>query len=168
MHSATLRNTEYRVQTALDTSTHHYTHSESDPIHGNGQYAGSSGTNQVYISVPIMSTLYKHEERCTIVSPDKKIKWERVIIGFVDNTRQYANNQQNDSLLTASNKLQLVVQSQEHLLYTSGGKLELIKCAWYCISYNFNPDGTPKMSNNAFYNIIIILDSAAQQYHTIK
>jgi len=45
MHSATLRNTEYRVQTALDTSTHHYTHSESDPIHGNGQYAGSSGTN---------------------------------------------------------------------------------------------------------------------------
>ena len=75
MYSATLRNTEYRVQTALGTSTNHYKHSESDPVHGNGQGVGSSGSNWVYISVPIMSTLDKHEEGCTIVSPDKKIKW---------------------------------------------------------------------------------------------
>ena len=92
IHSATLRNTEYRVQRVLGTSTNHYKHSELDPMHGNDQGAGSSGTNWVYISVPIKSTLNKHEEGCTIVSPDKKIKWERVIIGFVDNTRQCANN----------------------------------------------------------------------------
>ena len=103
--SAALRNTEYRAQTSLDTSTNHYKHSESDSIYGNGQGAGSLGTNWVYISVLIMSTLYKHEEGCTIVSPDKKIKWEKVIIGFVDDKRQYANDWQNNSLLTASNKL---------------------------------------------------------------
>ena len=42
IHSATLRNTEYRVQTALGTSTNHYKHSESEPIYGNGQGVGSS------------------------------------------------------------------------------------------------------------------------------
>ena len=77
MHSTTLRNTEYRVQTALGTSTNYDKHSESDPVHDNGQGVGSSGSNWVYISVPIMRTLDKHEEGCTNVSPDKKIKWEK-------------------------------------------------------------------------------------------
>ena len=92
MHSATLRNTEYRVQKTLGISTHHYKNSESDPINGNGQGAGSSGTNWVYISVPIMSILHTHEEECTIVSPDKKIKWENIMIGFVNDNWQYSNN----------------------------------------------------------------------------
>ena len=87
IHSATFRNTEYRVQRALGTSTNHYKHSELDPIHGNDQGAGSSGTNWVYISVPIMIALNKHEESCTIVSPDKKIKWETLIIEFVNDKR---------------------------------------------------------------------------------
>ena len=166
IHSATLSNTEYRAQTALGTSTNHYKHSESYPIHGNGQSAGSSGTNWVCISVPIMSTLDKHEEGCTMVSPDKKIKWEKVSIGFVDDKRQYANDWQNNSLLTASNKLRSP-QSWEHLLFTSGDKLKLTKCAWYCISWTFNPDGTLKNSNNTSYKIIF-LDSAIQQHHAIK
>ena len=167
IHSATFHNTEYRVQTILGTFSNHYKPSESEPIHGNGQSAGSSGTNWVYISVPITSTLDKHGEGCIIVSPDKKIKWELVIIGSVDDKRQYANDRQNNSLLVAFNKLRAVAQSLEHLLYTSGGKLELTKCAWYCISWTFNPDGTPKMSNNTSYKIIL-LDSATQQHHTIK
>ena len=74
MHAATPHNTEYRIQTALGTSTNHHEHSESDPIHGNSQGAWSLGTNWVYISIPIMSTSNKHEEGCTLVSPDKKIK----------------------------------------------------------------------------------------------
>ena len=132
--SAALRNTEYRAQTSLDTSTNHYKHSESDSIYGIGQGAGSSGTNWVYVSVLIMSTLDKHEEGCTIVSPDKKIKWGTVIIEFVDEKRQYANDWKHNFLLSASNKLRSAAQSWEHLLYTSGGKLELTKCVWYCIS----------------------------------
>ena len=83
IHSDTLH-TEYRVKTALGTSNQYYKHSNSVPIHGNGQGAGSSGTVLVYISVPIMSTLDNHEEGCTIISPDKKIQWKKVIVGFVD------------------------------------------------------------------------------------
>ena len=39
-----------------------------------------------------MNTLDENEEGCTIISPDKTIKWERAIIGFVDDKREYANN----------------------------------------------------------------------------
>ena len=48
MYSTTLRNIEYRVQTVLDTFTNHYKHSELYRIHGNGQGAGSFGTNWIY------------------------------------------------------------------------------------------------------------------------
>ena len=51
--------------------------------------------------------------------------------------------------------------------HTSGGKLELTKCAWYCISWKLNPNGIPSMSNNTSYKIVL-LDSANQQLHTIK
>ena len=77
IYSATLRNTKYRVQTALGVSKQFYTHSEFEPIHGNEQGARLSGTVWVYISVPIMSTLDKHEEGCTIISSDKTIKWKK-------------------------------------------------------------------------------------------
>ena len=92
---------------------------------------------------------------------------EKVIIGFVDDTRQYANDWNTNSLLTASTNLRKAAQSWEHLLHTSGGKLELTKCAWYCISWQLNPDGTPSMSNNTSYKIVLI-DSATQQLHMIK
>ena len=57
IHSITLRNTEYSVRIMLWTSNQYYKYSTSFLIHGNGQDAGSSGTNWVYISVSIMSTL---------------------------------------------------------------------------------------------------------------
>ena len=76
IHSTTLHNTEYRVQTALGSSQNHYKNSLSSSLHGNDQDSGSSGTNWVYISVPIMSTLEKQNKGYTIISPDKKISWK--------------------------------------------------------------------------------------------
>ena len=63
--------------------------------------------------------------------------------------------------------MQKAAHSWEHLLHTSGGKIELTKCAWYCISWKFNLNGIPSMSNNTSYKIVL-LDSATQQLHTIK
>ena len=88
------------------------------------------------------------------------------IIGFVDDKRQYTNDWKSKLLLTVANKLQLVTQNWDRLLYTSGGKLELSKCAWYCISWKFNPGVTPKIFNNTSYEIALI-DSATTLPHAI-
>ena len=92
IYSSTFRSTEYRIQTVLGTSTQHCKHTTSDPIHGNDQGEGSSGTNWVYVRVPIMGNLDRNEEGCTIISPDKNIKWEKVILEFIDDKRQYTND----------------------------------------------------------------------------
>ena len=92
MNSTTLYNTEYWVQIILGTSTQYYKHFNSDPIHGNGQGSESTKKNWVHIIVPIMSTLDKNEEGCIIISSDKKIKWEKIIVRCVDDKRKYAND----------------------------------------------------------------------------
>ena len=72
-----------------------------------------------------MSSLEKQNKGCTILSPDNSIKWKKKIIGFVDDKRQYTNDRKINLLLTAANKLQSAAKTWEHLLHSSGGKLEL-------------------------------------------
>ena len=107
-HSTTLRNAEYRVQTVLDSSQRYFKHSITSSIHGSCQDLGSSSIHWVFIDVPMMSTLEKQNNGCTIISPDKNIKWKTIIIGVVDDKRLFANNWKINSLLAAANKLQSV------------------------------------------------------------
>ena len=123
MHSINLKNTEFRVQTALGTSRRYYKHSIPSLIHDTSQSSGSSETHLVFISVPMTNTLEKQNNGCTIIGPDKKYKVKKTIIGFVDDKRQYANDWKSNSLLIPINKLQTAAHSWEHLLYTSSDKL---------------------------------------------
>ena len=74
MHSINLKNTEFRVQTALGTSRRYYKHSIPSLIHDTSQSSGSSETHLVFISVPMTNTLEKKNNGCTIIGPDKKYK----------------------------------------------------------------------------------------------
>ena len=80
---------------------------------------------------------------------------KKTIIGFVDDKRQYTNDWVTNCLDTAANNLQEAEQGWEHLLHTTGGQLELTKCAWYCISWDFTPNGIPIMTDNNNHNIRI-------------
>ena len=53
------------------------------------------------------------------------------------------------------NMLQDTAQLWDHLLTTSGGKLNLGKCNIYIISWNFKEDGTPTPDNTSSYQIPI-------------
>ena len=53
----------------------------------------------------------------------------KTIIGFVDDKRQYTNDWINNDFNTATTNLQEAAQGWEHLLHTTGGQLELSKCA---------------------------------------
>ena len=72
LHSTTLRNIQYRVQTALGIASCHYQNTLKAPAHGSGQGAGLSCTKWVFISVPMMETLEQLNKGCIIMSPNKK------------------------------------------------------------------------------------------------
>ena len=59
-------------------------------------------------------------------SLDKKLQWIKYILGFVVDNMQYANEWNTSNLSNVLNKLQHAAQTWEHLLFTSGGKLEKI------------------------------------------
>jgi len=68
---------------------------------------------------------------------------------------------------TVTTNLQEEAQGWEHLLHTTGGQLELSKCAWYCISWDFTPAGLPVMQDNNNHTIRI-QSSANSSTVTIK
>ena len=65
-----------------------------------------------------MKFIEKKCEGCQMNSPNKKIKWIKYIMGFVDDKRQYANDWNNSNLTNALKKLHHAAQIWEYLLFT--------------------------------------------------
>ena len=66
-------------------------------------------------------------------SPDKQIQTSKYILGNVDDSRQYTNDWIDNELINIMNKLTDDSQTWEQILYTSGGKLEIIKYAIFVL-----------------------------------
>ena len=72
LHSTTLLNVKYRVQTTLGTAKFHCQNTIQDPANGSGQGADSSCTKWDLISVPMMTTLERLDKGCLIMNSIKK------------------------------------------------------------------------------------------------
>ena len=66
----------------------------------------------------------------------------------MDDTRQYANDWETDQIQIIIDKLTKSSQMREQLLSTTGGKLEIHKCAVYTIKWNFDEQGIPYLDKN--------------------
>ena len=128
-----LKAMKYKVITSLGISEDHYSHSASLPIHGTCQGSGSSGTNWLLNSVPMMNLISQICNGLEIISPDKQITWTKHILGLVDDARQYSNDWKNNQMTNVISKLQHASQTWEHLLATTCGKLEIPKCVVYTL-----------------------------------
>ena len=73
IHSTTLCNIKFRVQTALVITSCHYQSTPQTPAHDSGQGTGSLCTEWVFISVSMMSTLKQLNKGCVIMNPNKTI-----------------------------------------------------------------------------------------------
>ena len=73
-------------------------------------------------------------------SLDHQLNWNKYIIGYVNDNRQYSNNWKYNTLQQIITQLQFVSQSWEHLIFTSGGKFEISKCRLYIIEWKFHAD----------------------------
>ena len=150
-----LNEIKYKVLTSLETSYNSHSNSPSLSLHGTGKRSGESGSNWLFISVPMMELISKMCSGYQIISPVKKIVWSKHILGLVDDTTQYTNDQETDQMQIITNKLITSSQMWEQLLSTTGGQLEIPKCAVYTMQWNFDEQGIPYLDNNCKSTIII-------------
>ena len=90
-----------------------------------------------------METVGKTCKGFGISSPDYSLSYTIYIIGLVDDKLQHANDWKEQSETTICDNLQRAASSWKQILYTSGEALELTKCAWYLITWEFTDSGLP-------------------------
>ena len=114
-----LQQIKYYVQTTLEVPERSYSNNNSS-IHGSGQSCGSSRTEWIFISISLMKILESTTRGYLVSNPTGNVKWERKIIGVVDDKRIFikmVSNEEQDTNI-AMKYLQQASQYYEHFLYT--------------------------------------------------
>ena len=96
-------------------------------------------------------------------SSDKQITTIKQILGNVDDARQYTNDWIDNDLLHIITKLINASQTWEQLLYTSGGKLELSKCAIFVLQWEFTAEGQPFLIETPAIDPVKIVSSETSE-----
>ncbi len=148
IHGETLAKMKYFVSTALGISEGSYCHTTMTPVHGTGQ--GSCASPPVWLQ--ICSVLFDcHEQLSTgaeFFSPDRQTVVENSMAGYVDDTKCITNDMNQthplpvDTLVTT---MQEDTQIWGDLLHASGGALEIPKCNFYVMHWQFDDSGLPRL-----------------------
>jgi hypothetical protein len=163
VHATTLQEAKYKLKTAMGVSDDFYQHCSSYPIYGTGQ----GSTNSPVIWIIISSTLFDiHNQKAhgaTFCSPDQSMSISFSIVGFVDDsncqTNHFLSNDQqscDDLIAAASSDAQLWAD----LLWLSGGYLELQKCSYHLIHFDFATTGRPFMTDTKTLGPSITINDA--------
>jgi hypothetical protein len=170
VHATTLREAKYKLKTAMGVSDDFYQHCTAYPIYGTGQ----GSTNSPVIWIIISSTLFDiHNQRAHgahFCSPDQSSSISFSIVGFVDDSNCQTNNfLSNDQMSCVSLIAEATADAQlwADLLWLSGGYLELPKCSYHLIHFEFLPNGRPFMMNKDLGQSISIIDAKDGQRLTI-
>ena len=149
-HSGVLQAMEYTIKTTFGESEHYIQGSKEHPLFGTGQGSGASPAVWLSISTVLLSALRLTSPRGMVYSsPQQNLTVSRHSDAFVDDTQ----NGVNDSglkepwvLMKLVLQLQDMAQSWEKLLFCSGGALELSKCSYYIMHWQW-PNGLPVLTS---------------------
>ena len=94
----------------------------------------------------MIETIETNCQSFDITSPDSSLPRTKHIIGLVDNKRQYANEKIIKKYMCK--KIQTVASTWEQILHTFGGGLELAKCGWYLITWEFMDNEIPYINKH--------------------
>jgi hypothetical protein len=151
LHGTTLAQMQYYVSTVMGISEESYQHSPINPVYGTGQ--GSCASPSIWLQ--ICSVLFDcHNQKsygANYSTPDGKLTFKAGMTGFVDNTRGQTNNQTMEQpmpLQQLISWMQADTQLWGDLLHVSGGALEIPKCNYYVMQWQFKPSGIPEMTQD--------------------
>jgi hypothetical protein len=144
LQATTLKKMKFRLRTALGDSARTYQHSPETPIHGTGQGSCASPAIWLLISSILMDCLSELGGGMTMLDVHNNNSLKQWIDGFVDDTSLFTNISKvtnNSDLLQITTQLKEDMIIWKELLEASGGKLELSKCFYYILSWQFDGEG---------------------------
>ena len=143
-HADCLELMKYTVKTAHGISEDNDHGTPYSPLFGTGQGSGASPAIWLTLVVTLMKTLDRLvPERMQFESPDTVLRHSRLTDAFVDDTSLGYTDAGYLSLETLIAKLNHMAQTWENLLFYSGGALNLSKCSWYVLYWDWK-SGRPQ------------------------
>ena len=149
----TLQEARYHLKTKLGISDNFIQHSVASPIYGTGQGSGNSPVYWVFISSILFECHASQAKGATFETPNKSIQITIHQLGFVDDTTNRTNDFTAVSQPDEKELVRLMQQDAQlwhDILWSSGGALELSKCSFHHIRFQFAKSGLPSMITGEF------------------
>jgi hypothetical protein len=161
VHTRTLKEAKYKLKTILGVSDEFYSHCQFFPIYGTGQGSANSPVIWTIVSSVLFECHEAAGHGAHFTTPDQKMSINLSMVGFVDDStgqvNKFLNNVQPTPAQLAS-IMQHDAQLWSNLLWLSGGLLELPKCSYHHLHFDFDPTGKPSMRGGHVAEQIMLSD----------
>jgi hypothetical protein len=148
VQGGTLQKAKYYLKTKFGISEDYVQHTQESPWFGTGQGSGNSPMYWLLISSTLYDIYTKEVTRGAIYeTPDHKIKIKLTQLGFVDDVNNRTNLPWNDQA-TITNLLQMASKESQlwyDIMEAANQSLELTKCKYHVMEFQFKPSGKPIM-----------------------
>ena len=145
VHAKTLEEAEFKLKTSKRISSTSYKHCTKFPIHGTGQGSTNSPIIWCFISSVAFTAHEQKAHGMLFASPDNSTSVRINMVGFVDDSTCITGGDADTSYSKIKDMMKEDAQLWHDLLWITGGKLELPKCGYHVIYYDFDADGIPYM-----------------------
>ncbi|KAI2501344.1 hypothetical protein MHU86_13142 [Fragilaria crotonensis] len=135
----------YTVKTVYGISEKSYGGTPVAPLFGTGQGSGASPAVWLTLVVLMLNTLDRViPDRISFRSADGSIAHSRLVDAFVDDTALGFTDDGSRSFEELVTTLEQIAQTWEKVLHFSGGALNLSKCSWYAMVWDWRK-GRPQL-----------------------
>jgi hypothetical protein len=152
MWEQTLYKIIHQVETAYDTTDSSYRYSPDSPIIGPGQGSRGGPAACSTITSPLIEGMDKLCHDISFTDPTQAIHYKSTVSMYINDASNATNSflcwlhePPTDSVVLSM--LQHDAQTWERLLWTTGGLLNLLKCLFYIMSWQFDAEGRPTLKS---------------------
>jgi hypothetical protein len=142
MHATTLQMARYHLKTKLGVSKEFYSHSENNPVYGNGQGAGDSPSQWCQQSAMLFDLYKEANTGAQISNRHGNMVANFPLAAFADDTNLLGNDDKRQmSIAEITESAQKGFSTWSELLHATGHFMELEKCSCYLSIWAFQEDG---------------------------
>ena len=147
----TLMTTKHHIKTGLGVSIDTIQHTETDKPQGSGQGGGASVGNWQGHNDPMILSFQDLCHGCTMLTPDKRDRFEQWMVSFVDDNKILMNFTPTTSLQDIYAAMKKGVSTWKEILNITGGELELEKTWIGMLVFDYNTYSGKNMGKNSWY-----------------